>query len=275
MKVQALVGSEKSNAAGLASIIRQDPALATKVLKVANSAYFGSVNRRITSVEQAVARIGFNEVRNISVAMSLIKHFSKKSNQLDYKQFWRHSLTAAFLTQSVVRMSSVDIFTEERECLFLSGLFHDIGILIYDQFFAGEFAKITDEALQKEISFLAAEQKIAAKESHPIIGSALLEIWKIEPAVICGVRFHHGAERSPQHQMKLASVVSLVEYILCNWSLGSFEGPIESVDQHIWKFLGIESDKQSELLGLAEKEVEKSDVILTLNQSEDGQLRRI
>ena len=66
IKVQELINSDASNATSLAQLIKQDPALSSTILKTANSAYYNFAKRRISSISEAIARIGFNEVLKIN-----------------------------------------------------------------------------------------------------------------------------------------------------------------------------------------------------------------
>ncbi len=276
LRAQALINSEEGSAALLARIIEQDPSLTAKILKVANSSYYGGMNQRISSLQLALARIGFNEVRNIVTAISLIKQFSKKSNLLDYKIFWRHSLTAAYLNWRIAERAGAALSSEQRQCCFLAGLLHDIGILVYDQFFHGEFEKIISRAMTREESFLAAESAIAGKETHSVIGAALLEVWKIDAQVISGVRFHHhGWEKSPELHRVIAGATHLTEYILCNCALGSFEGTIQEIDQNVLEMFNISADAEAQLFAAAEAQVELSDLVVAMGMTADGQLRPI
>jgi HD-like signal output (HDOD) protein len=277
-KVQALVNSDEGNAATLGRITEQDPSLTTKILKVANSSYFGQVNQRISSLQLAIARIGFNEVRNIVTAISCIKQFSKRSNLLDYKAFWRHSLAAAYLTKIIADTAQVKYAAQDRQFYFLAGLLHDIGILVFDQFFHKEFEGIVDYALKKECSFLTAESFEIGKETHQVVGSALLELWKIDPVVISGVRFHHhGLDKVPEHHRVIAQVTYLAEYVLCNCSLGSFEGTVPEIEKGLLDSLRLSQDSMSALFDAAEAQVEKSDLIVAMGMSASpqGELRRI
>ena len=222
VKVQALISSDKGDASTLADIIKQDPALTTTILKTANSAYYNFVNRRISSISEAIARIGFNEVLKITLAMSVIQQFSNTKSMIGYKAFWRHSLTAANVSLIIIDLIKHDTLEPYRQELFLAGLLHDIGILIYDQFFHEEFTKIIDFALGQEKTYLSSEGIISPKETHAFIGGALLEIWKLALPVVVAVRNHHSPEKAPEKLRELAAVVSLVEYVLCNSRVGCF-----------------------------------------------------
>jgi HD-like signal output (HDOD) protein len=276
-KVQALVSSDDGNAVTLGRITEHDPSLTTKILKVANSSYYGPANQRISSLPLAIARIGFNEVRNIVTAISCIKQFTKRSNLLDYMAFWRHSLTAAYLTKIIADTAQIRYTAQDRQFFFLAGLLHDIGILVFDQFFHAEFEEIMEYVVRKECSFLVAEQQVVGKESHQMVGSALLELWKIDPAVISGVRFHHdGSGKVAELHRTVAQVTFLAEYVLCNCSLGSFEGTQQEIDKCLLDAFKLTPEAMASLFATAEAQVEKSDLIVSMGMAgSSGELRRI
>ena len=275
VKIQHIVNSEEGDAQLLAKIIEQDLSLTAKVLKVANSAFFSAGNKRISSLPIAIARIGFNEIRSITMAITLIKQLSKKSNYIDYRAFWRHSLSAAYLTQTIAAMLNKKLSNEELQFCFLAGLLHDMGILIYDQYFHREFEQIMEYAIKQEKSFLTAEQVIAGKATHQMVGSALLETWKIDLPIISGVRFHHSFDKAPGHHLTCAAIVYLAEYILCNWAVGSFEGTINEINAGVWDLLKISPDALGDIFAKTEMEVEKADIILAMEVGEKSSNLRL
>ncbi|MFP4012701.1 MAG: HDOD domain-containing protein [Chitinispirillaceae bacterium] len=266
LRIQNMIDSEEGDAVQLSRIIQQDPALSAKILKLANSSFFGTT-RRISSIPFAITRIGFNEVGNIALAVSIIKKFSMRSNLLDYKQFWRHALTAAHMTSKVVQIGCIEFTPVQRQALFLSGLLHDIGILIYDQFFHQQFESIIDYAFKHEISYLEAEQIVAPKETHAALGAALLEFWKLDTMVISGVRHHHNPNKAPVNHRAVASSTYLSEYILLNSGLGSFEGLMAERADEALSYLKITPDMLIKYIREAEGDVKRSDLVMTLETS--------
>jgi len=265
IKVQALISSDEGDASTLADIVKQDPSLTTTVLKTANSAYYNIASRRISSISEAIARIGFNEVLKIALAMSVVQQFSNTKSMIGYKAFWRHSLTAANMTLIIADAMRHESLEKYRQDLFLAGLLHDIGILIYDQFFHEEFTKIIDFALHNEKTYLTSEEMISPKETHAFIGGALLEIWKLTLPIIVAVRNHHTPKKAPENLREMVAVVSLVEYILCNSRVGSFEGTIKDIDKSVWDITRISPDDINTLYYKAEAEAGKSDVVLSID----------
>ncbi len=275
LKIRTLIYSDECDATILARLIEQDPSLSAKILKVANSSFY-SQGTKINSVKLAVTRIGFNEVGHIVLAISMIKKFSKKSDLLNYKQFWRHSLAAGYLCAMSGTSGIQDVNPIDSHLLFLSGLFHDIGILIYDQYFHQEFEDILKYTCENEISFLEAEKILFNNENHSVFGSALLELWKIDLQIVAGVRYHHQPEKAPQNYSLIAAATYLSEYVLCNSGLGHFEGSISDGNKQAMEMLHLTPEMAARYMNLAEYEVQRSDLVTALDADASySQLRTI
>ncbi len=261
-KLQKLFSADIPDTSEIKSIITHDPSLAANVLKVANSArYCISYRNHFSSVEEAIKRVGIDKIEKMVSNIQVISKFDSNSNLFNYRTFSRHLITAAYLAQVVSDSSLIDFTEEQRSSLFLSGLMHDIGILIYDQFFHQTFESIVEYSITKKKPFLDAEQILALSESHAAIGSALLEIWKIDPAIISAIRFHHMPQRAPQKYENIAAVLFITEYILCTTRHGSFEGKIQESNKQVWEYLGISESNAYELFNEANARMQASKVI--------------
>ena len=267
LRIQRLIMSEEGNATLLSRIIEQDPSLTAKILKVANSSFYCATNGKISSVSHAITRIGFNEVGHIALAVNFIRQFAHKSNVLDYKSFWRHSLASAYLCCFIAETKAGGRFLpRDGHTLFMAGLLHDIGILLYDQFFHKQFEEIIERAVKNETSFLVAEKRSVPSEMHGVLGGELLGLWKIDPAIVSAVRFHHAPDKAPETYRFLCSAAYLAEYYLCNMVLGSFEGSMEARPLDALSELNLTHEITINLLQRAQLEVEHSDLALALEK---------
>jgi HD-like signal output (HDOD) protein len=128
-RVLALSGDERFSAHELARAISSDPALTTRVLRLANSPYF-SHPRRIATIRDAVVLLGFHPIRAAALALSVVTVFADREAALD-EQFWRYSLTAAMLAELLSRAAPDEAIRPEDA--FLAGLLHGIGRLAIQQ----------------------------------------------------------------------------------------------------------------------------------------------
>jgi HD-like signal output (HDOD) protein len=274
LRVQELVVSDEASAQRMAKVLEQDPPLASRILQVANSAFYSTPSSRISSVTRAVARIGLLEVRNIALAVNMIAHFPGRGNTLEYKEFWRHCLTGAYLNQAVATLVEGMPAEAESQQLFMAGLMHDIGILVLDQFFSDTFADIARTAIAEEVSYLQAEEKVLGPESHPAVGGALLEHWRFDPTVVAAVRYHHAPLKAPLKHRLAVSITAMTEHTLCNSRIGSLEGTMPEPPEEINDVLGLTPEAQEKLLRRVETDVARAELILTLDRKDGAGLLR-
>jgi HD-like signal output (HDOD) protein len=266
--------SEEGDASLLARIIQHDPSLSAKILKVANSSYYCSNSGRITSIANAITRVGFNEVGHVALAVNFVRQFSRRSTVMDYKQFWQHSLTSAYLCSAIAEENACGLFQKgDSHLLFIAGLLHDIGILVYDQFFHAEFEEIIQEAVNGETSFLSAEKARVPNEMHGQVGGVLLNLWKIDHPIGNAVRFHHAPENAPESARHHAQVTFLAEAFLCNREIGSFEGTVDTRSDEIFSTLEVTVDSISDLYDNAQSEVARSDLMSAIGRDTGSSAR--
>ena len=209
-KVLQITNSEKSGATDLAKAISADPAISTHLLKISNSVFFASSNRRISSIKEAIIRIGFEETKKITMGMSVINLFTQTNKNLgfDRTDFWYHSLTVAFIAERIAR-SMADVNTEEA---FLAGLLHDLGILLLDEFFPTVFNDILEHTTKNAGRFHDTAKERLNITHLDIIGD-LFPRWKMPQQItdaITGQYLAAGFDHKPDTiNEKLAVCIAL------------------------------------------------------------------
>ncbi len=179
LKLVELASDENSSARQLVEVIEKDPALAVRLLRLANSAIFGS-SAKITSLSQAVVRIGFDRLRIMALSISLRDTFPLgKVGPLDYERFWKVSMYRAIISRSLAQYSkSVD-----PEEAFIAGLLTEIGLLIlFDLFIKGQNENVSLE-LEPIEEMLDWERKQFGVD-HRQIGACALRFWKFPESII-------------------------------------------------------------------------------------------
>ena len=112
----------------------------------------------------------------------------------------------------------------ERERLFLAGLLHDIGILVYDQHFHDRFERIVSYCRDGMLPFASAEGTVAGEDTHGAVGAALLAHWKLDQSVATAVRLHHAPSDAPPGDAHMVGVIAAAEVVICNAEDAPFEG---------------------------------------------------
>jgi HD-like signal output (HDOD) protein len=175
-KVLRITNDEKSGAGHLSQAISVDPNITTNILKVSNSVFFVSSNRRISSIKEAIVRIGFAETKKIVMGMMVPKMLSETIKSLGFNRmdFWHHSLAAGLFAEKLAKFMT-DL---TPEMAFLAGLLHDIGIIIIDEFFPDFFAASLKET-SAHSSHFPEEQTALFGMDHKDLIAKLFPTWKM------------------------------------------------------------------------------------------------
>ncbi|NOZ87076.1 MAG: HDOD domain-containing protein [Deltaproteobacteria bacterium] len=182
VKIAKMARDPDVSVSRIAEVLSSDPILAAKVLRVANSSFFG-LSRKIGTVKHAVVVLGALSIRNLAMCASVA---SLKTCDFErIRGFWRHALATAIASRMLAGKVS-PVFSEEY---FLAGLLHDIGKLALLKLFGDDYAKVAC-APQSPACIRAMEME-AIGVDHAAAGADLGEHWQL-PQVFCDVlRCHH------------------------------------------------------------------------------------
>jgi putative nucleotidyltransferase with HDIG domain len=198
VRMMEIITNENSSAADLAGEISKDASLTGKILKMVNSAYYGFY-REIAEVSDAVVILGFNEIRRLSLAISVFDMF--EGHRLE---FWNHSFACAAMS---------DILAKERllqdQGAFTAGLLHDIGKSILDQYFSDMFSAVQNLMQERSICAHEAEMELFGFD-HAEIGYWLSERWNLPVTLSEAIRYHHQPEAA-EEMPELARIVHLAD----------------------------------------------------------------
>ncbi|MGD2098643.1 MAG: HDOD domain-containing protein [Desulfobacterales bacterium] len=167
--------------------IEKDQAIALKILKLVNSAFYG-FKSKISDLRNAVVLLGYNAVRNAIVSLSVINAFPKRVKLMDFdiSQFWKHSLAVAVTSKNIAQLSK----KESPDNCFVGGLLHDVGKVILAQYFQNLFETVWSTLQKEHLTFYEAEQK-SLPIDHAKIGAHLAAKWQLPQGLIDAIRWHH------------------------------------------------------------------------------------
>ena len=201
----------------LHDVLKSDPALAARVLKVVNSAFYGRP-RQVASTSAAIQLLGVSAIRNIAVAASLTRMFRGGRHLVgfDASALWVHSVAVGAAAKRLAELSN----TVPPEEALLAGLLHDIGVLVSMQAWMPEFSAVVaapsaDPALPCE----EAEPQIVGAD-HEQFGEALCEQWRFPNtfSLVCG--HHHDPLALPAAQRALPVLVHAADVIAARAGIG-------------------------------------------------------
>jgi len=200
----------------LMDVIKLDPILTGKVLKLINSAFFG-LPQKITALDRAIILVGVNTIKNLALSTAVASAFSsnKQANsKLDMEELWLHVLGCASTSRLIAKEIRIPRNTQEE--YFIAGLLHDIGKLLLVQYLPDEYMAVVDET-EISGSSIAAEQKLFNTD-HQEVGKMLGEKWLLYDSLLEPIACHHAP--IPDSASTLTHIVHLSNILCINNRIG-------------------------------------------------------
>ncbi len=196
----------------LEKIVNKDPAISAKIIGLSNAAFFG-YHMPHANVASAIQKIGFTNVKNIALGISLMTIFGNKplKPDCDYGRIYRHSIATGFVA---LRLAG-NLGIRPGDDLFLSGMLHDIGLLLLNSYCPELYTKSAEAA--QECKNLIEAELLVLGFTHADIGAWLGDAWSLSDTINEVIMHHH----TPSHARKYKKTVALVhlaDYIACKRS---------------------------------------------------------
>lgn len=178
--------NDNQNVTILADKIGQDPPLVARILRIANSPFYG-MTREIGSLREAIVLLGINRVRDMLFGICFSKLLPVRHKDFDYTLFWHHSMAVADCTRQLANYTGIN-----QEIAFTAGLLHDIGRLIIVVLFPDDFSRILNESNQH----LAITERRILGFDHMEIGGKAAKYWNFPVTIQEAIELH---ETAPAH----------------------------------------------------------------------------
>lgn len=260
-KLTRLLQNPKTSAEEIGKAITTDQSLASKVLKLVNSAFYGFPGR-ISTITHAIVILGFSTVKNIVLTASIFDAFRNKGGSIpgfDLEQFWQHSIACGAAAQSIAKQIG---FAEKEEC-FIAGLIHDIGKIILCQYLPQEFESAVKLTQEKGCLFYESELELF-DATHQEIGGNLAQRWRLPENLQNAVRFHH-KPATVKDSFMITGIVSCADIFVRALDKGNGgDDKIPSLDETVWKNLGLEYINLPNLFDTITEEIDKALIFLQI-----------
>lgn len=186
-KVLQILENPHSSAPDVERVIMLDQAMASRILRLVNSAYYG-FPRKITTISQAVVILGFMTVKNLVLSISVSDMFIRLgSNRVfNRSELWRHSVGVAVAARILARRMR---FPQLEEA-FMAGLLHDVGKVVLDHYFPDEFSQVLHVTQEREVSIYEAERQVLGI-SHAVVGRWIADRWNLPQLLVEVINYHH------------------------------------------------------------------------------------
>ncbi len=229
-----VISNPRSTAKDVAEVICQDQSAASKVLKISNSSIYGFYGR-VNSVSQAVTYIGFEEVKNLIISISIMKIFkdAKKTAGFNPVNLWKHSIFTAVATRMIGKESGVDKIEEH----FIAGILHQIGKLVLYKIAPDKYIEVIEYARYNNIYLKDAEQKILGI-TYTVVGEMIAEKWNLPATVRSAIRNHYIGISDDNDSISAAIHLSKILGIMLQ--INSYDGElVPKPNPEVWKILDL------------------------------------
>ncbi len=215
LSVMKEADSPAGSAKTVADVLGQDPALAVKVLRLANSAYYG-LSRQVMDIPDAVVVLGMRAVRNLCLLASSYSWMTKPLTGygLGPKDLWRHSFATAVGSSMAAERSGA--CTPDQA--FAAGLLHDLGKVVLNVWFEAKIGGMMELALQLDAPIEEVERRTLGFD-HAEVGALLAEYWNLPKPLVAALRYHHEPSECAE-QLPIIDCVHVADNLAAMLGLG-------------------------------------------------------
>lgn len=188
--------------------VRGDPALAMRLMRAVNSSYYG-VQNRVADLKQAVALLGFTEIRNLALTADVAPLFQESVGHNDYSRrgLWNHMVASGMVARLIAQTCGK---APPREA-YLAGLLHDLGLILIDQYVHAPFCRVID-ALSEETPICRIESQILGFD-HTDLGQYVATRWNLPDLLTAVIAYHHAPDQYEGEHRDMVCVVALANFL--------------------------------------------------------------
>lgn len=234
-RLDTLIQDPDSAIDDFASVINTDPALATRLLKIVNSPFYGFPSQ-INTISRAITIIGTRELNHLVLATSVMNAFSGiPTTLINMDSFWRHSLACAMTARQLANACG----QRGTERLFTAGLLHNIGSLVMYQSLPELAREAISSARFGNETIFQAEQRIIGFD-HSEVGEALALAWRLPESLVDTIRHHHYPAEAKTAALDVA-IVHVADVMVSAVPFGhAGDAHVPPLDPNAWQLLGLD-----------------------------------
>ncbi len=257
-RIVATVENPNCTARDVHDAVRKDPALATKLLKVVNSAFYG-LPAQVASLERAILMLGLSAVKNLALAASLsgLVRPGPVCDRFEARDLWRHSVAVGACARLLATRSKVAPLEEA----FVAGLVHDLGLIVVHQLLGAQMQTIAEQCLATAQSYVAAEAAVLGAD-HQQFGAALAARWKFPPLLRHAIAYHHDPDTLQAEHRKPATLIKIADTLCCQAQYGYWlTAQTQVVTAEDLELVGLTAPVVEELLQILPERVAETEAI--------------
>lgn len=233
-RIDELINSPDSNLTDIADVISEDPGLAVRLLKVANSAMF-NFPAEINTITRAITVIGTRQLRDLVLATKVISVFKDiDSDIINMEEFWKHSIATGIMARILASLRR----ESNTEYYYLLGLLHEVGRLVMYMEIPDLMSRAVTNSVENNVALHQSELSVIGFD-HSMVGAELMEAWNLPESMRDAICYHHRPSLSLNYADD-AGIIHVSDLIVNALELGSSgESDIPQLDEQAWESLDL------------------------------------
>jgi putative nucleotidyltransferase with HDIG domain len=235
--LRELLGADERYTSQIAEIIRRDPSLTTRLLRLVNAVHYGTA-KPAKNIDEVVFYLGVRQIRQLAMVTQIIEDFQKlaEGHRFPWRQFWRHSIATALMTREIADL----LQSKDDEIDYVGGLIHDVGKIVMALAFPDHFDEIYQRRAEEGADMMHLEREVLGVD-HADLGAMYLRKQGLADAYVEIVQFHHAPQLARYHA-SVTAAVHISDLLVRHHKIGDSgnhtEVPLDSwLESPGWKIL--------------------------------------
>jgi putative nucleotidyltransferase with HDIG domain len=226
--LKELLGADQRYTSQIAEIIRRDPSLTARLLRLVNSVYYG-MTKPVKNIEEAVFYLGVRQIRQLAMVTPIIEDFQRlaEGRQFPWRQFWRHCIAVALMTREITDL----LQSQDDEIDYVAGLIHDVGKIVMASAFPDHFTEIYHNRAEMTGDLLEWEREVLGVD-HAELGAMYLRRQRLPEIFVEIVQNHHVPQQA-RLQGPITAAVHVADLLVRHTKIGD-SGNHTEVDFDSW-----------------------------------------
>lgn len=261
-QINYLIVEDRGGAKEISQLVERDTSLAFKVLQCANSSFYNYSGKTIDNLNEAVVRIGREELYSMLLTVSMIAKMPRPElNTVNFRAYWIYSLATALVARRLQIFSSKKV-VQGCNSLYSAALLHDVGMLITGIYFPSRYKAVAASLGETPEGYAGMEQRLFPEDCHSVLGAALLERWAFDRNITAMVKFHERPTESPLAIQPMTSVIHIASSVVGTNIQEYIPWAPYPVDSIIYDLAGLDEMSVGRYAEIAREEIERAASIL-------------
>jgi len=271
MQIVELAQNPEIDLATVANAVSTDPAIASKVMRIANSALYAR-RRQSSNLRQALIVLGLNATLTLALSFTIVNNLRGAAPRgFDFTAYWRRALLAATWGKLIAGETG----RRDAEEIFLGALLQDIGMLAIDKIAPEVYEGIAP--FEMDHAQIIEHEKSIINTDHRAIGAWLLDSWNMPEQLIRAVKFSHDVTAAgvAQEHRDFTRTIVLSGELADVWLHGADEVAIRRVAAQAHRHLGILQNRLGEMFGIISTQLPVAQEIFEMDLLDGSQAQDI